>query len=472
MTGRIDQFDIAEVEQAVQYMFCREPKAVLYFAAPAADILNPETRLIVGAAQDLHDRGKEPTIELISAATGIAISELERWGRMVTARMREDWLQYAELIRLAALKRESLPWFDLKRDQLLRTPLLDVPAFLSTARAEFAAMASKPREKEASDIGDIIDEMENSDVVFADPIATGIDIMDQVLMGGVRPNEVHVIGGAMKGGKSTVLRNMALNMDGVHKIHIAADGGNKFKHTCYYTGMVAKRYCLEAGYATRVHGFDGDALHPNNIAIWYTNRNPRREKRELLTPIAPQVEETILAAREELKRMRERGQLALYDSKMLGFSIDNLLAFIEAEYYRHDAQVVFIDHAGKFGDKRKYKIFERFEMTAQLLVELFNRLPMVGIILSQRNAEGVKKHNAGTANEDEDTDYSANLQGGKTWEEEAHSVWIVRRPKGKRLLQLKPKLVRENENDVTTASIPYDPPTGLILPPGYSQVNF
>src|SRR5215813_6915671 len=151
-----DLFSIADVENAVLYMFCREPKAVIYFDCPSEDIQNPLTQIVVGASQQLHAQRKTPIIENISAVTGLDMKKLERWGRMVTARMREDWPQYAPLIRLAAQKRRMVEFYAEMQDTVLRAPLLDMPRLNADARHRFTLLAADVQERKTSAIGDII----------------------------------------------------------------------------------------------------------------------------------------------------------------------------------------------------------------------------------------------------------------------------------------------------------------------------
>jgi hypothetical protein len=473
-----DDFSISTVEDAVLSIFCREPEAVHLFDAPASDILNPTARQVVGAAQEIKRGQKQQApiiLEEIAAMTGLALAVLEQYGRRVTRRMQEDWRRYAKLIRLAAQKRAELDWLVAKQDELVRTPLLKLPAWNAATRLQFVEMTPNLSPGKPTEAGALLRSMMRKDSWQA-PVPTGVPFVDNLTMGGLRPHQVHVIGGAFGSGKTTLMRNITYNMafSGQRVVHLAYDGGVAQEHMASYVAMRAMYYCLGEGVTTKVYGYTGDALHPDNVAIWIANQDPDSTEPNIaeIVPITPQVHEMLLRSAEDYFSLADRGYLAVVDTETLGPQTEEVLTYIEREHHDHGAVLFAIDHVGKLGDKRKQSFFDRFDVNAQLLVDLVGSLPIVGLFLAQRTAAGVAKHNLDTEDEDADQDYSAHLEGGRVWQQEAHTVWVVRRPQGKPYLKVKPKKLRKEENAVSTTTIPLHLPSGLILPPDTQQIGF
>lgn len=105
------ELDVARAEHTVTCVFCREPNAVLLFDCPAEDVLNPQARAIVAAAQRLRDQHQTPTPELLALVSNINLDTILGWAAEVTDQMRSDFAACAPLIRSAALQRRAAAFF-------------------------------------------------------------------------------------------------------------------------------------------------------------------------------------------------------------------------------------------------------------------------------------------------------------------------------------------------------------------------
>jgi hypothetical protein len=464
----MDLFDINIIYGKMVAVFCREPATIFNFPVPMEDLEGTGLlEKVVKSARKLQERGQPATIEALAAMGCGTIEELVAYERSVTKQMQLDWPLYPRLIRLAAQKRRQLEWHTKSIERLVKTPLLELSTHNTTLRQELASLTTDVSRQQSTEIGDLLDEIVegtgDAETLISDPVETGIVPIDRAMGGGIRPNQIVVIGAAQKNGKTTVLRygGMCMALGGTGFLHAAADGGNRHKHACIYVGMRSAWYAIQAGIPTTVRGYDDDALSWQNVGIWMHNLNKKKSPKALLVPISKELEEALEAGFEDMHNLRQHGLLDIVDPKITGYDIDNLGSYITSAYYNKGIRVVAIDHVGKFGDKGSKNIFERYEYNAKVLIELASTLDISLIVLSQRNAQGVKVSKKG-ATDDDDDDWSTNLEGGKMWEQEADIIFTLLRPSGD-LIKMRRRVFRDGESNTPSEDLKVHPGTGLIL---------
>jgi hypothetical protein len=457
-----------DIETTVMRVILRDPDAITLLEADEKDFKNPVPRLVIETARLLKSKRLAVTVENLAAQGGGNLETLRLESRKVTHQQQLDFPHLSRLIRLAAQQRRLLEWHREECEALMRVPLLDLGTHNFEARADYVRLTQDVSGEQSSAIGDILLEMiAGKSRILSAPIPTGIAPIDFLLRGGVRAHGIHVLGGAEKTGKTTTARNAGINVSDVGEFvyHIAADGGNRHKQACYYIAMRAAMYAVRDNIPTMVAGYADDVLSWENVAVWINNRNPKNPPQDERTPLSRMMNEILETALDDLVKKKQRDLLRVVDVEKIGFSIENLVSTLERLIYTHGTGLVIIDHVGKFGNIRKEAIYDRFAVNAQMLVEVFNVLPAVLLVLSQRNKVGLANTGAEDWDASEGESYSANLEGGSVWEKEAESIWLVRRPKGIEL-NLRAHKMRDNEGRHPHFKLELHPATGLIIPPG------
>jgi energy-coupling factor transporter ATP-binding protein EcfA2 len=440
-----EEKNLSEVEDSIGCIFCAEPKAADFFDTDPADILNPEIRAIVEAALMLRkERALEATVELLAAAGAGELDDLRQRARRVTQQMRLDWTQALLLVKLAAQKRRALALLYQATQDLVQTPLFGMNTFGETFLQKAAGVMVDRTGELPVELDDLLEQVEqNPGKQVYDPMPTGIPAIDLTMDGGIRKQETVVLVGPEKGGKTTILRHCLYWM-GVHGgqpiIHGAADGGNATRHALIYLGMHAAYYCLNDHIPTLVEGHGADALHWRNLALWIQNQNPKNTYKELMTPILPPVEERLIQARADLRRLRQEGSFLIVDPQTFGSSVYKFSAFVRRRYYERGTTVVAVDHLGKFGEAGHggNGIYDRTGETVQELSKLPNQLQLALIMLSQMTSEGIRD----VQGDDEDSQvWSAGTQGGRQSQQEADGIFQTLRKDN--VVKLRPKLMRD-----------------------------
>lgn len=466
-----------QAEYAVKCIFCRIPNASVLFEAPAEDLLDPEAAAIVAGARLLRQKGVVATPELLSTAAKVPMERVLDLAAEVTPQMRMDFRDTAVLIRTSALQRRAVVALtEWHRSVVMANPI-DIEDALARMKAELAILSQPVTRRVATSLPDIIDELELEDVPLV-AIPTGIPIIDAVLRGGSRIHQMHLLAAAMKQGKTLTLRNIGRNVwraviptlvDGVsttrrvRAIHIALDGGDRKAHACDYIAMEAKELCLRNKIDTLVHhnGVTLESLTGENIRSFFVAEKKGWEW--LSVPMRSAVIEMVYLAIKKLKMLREEGYFRIFDVESMGYDLGVIMSTLERCVLEDGIDLFLFDHLGEAGDKARMKIFERFDIFAQLLGEFIGTYEVSAFLLSQRNKRGISKHGRSVQDEEDDS-YDPELEGGVAFLKKCDSCWIAMKPDDDHIKYRLALARRAPQMAVTTDKMPVHGATGLILP--------
>lgn len=405
---------------------CRKPSLVVSLAPDIVHDLasNGRPLAIIGMMLTLHRQRIPVTIPTL-VETGIATAEeLRQYDLDCTLQVLDAFEANIGLTRKVGRKRRLEKILNENFQMVVRSSALDVDEVMARVSQSIQEINQVGSEVGTIILEDIISEhLSQSGTKTSWKIPTGFTFIDNLTDGGPSQNDMMVVYGQFKNGKTQLTRGIVNNMarylfeigDGEKVCHVAHDGGNKFKHAMYYLAMNIQRILLENDLPIEGQGFDRDnkfgfnrpLISPYTIEQVYLGLNTKVD-------IPQEVREVIQAEIARMKESRQRN-LNIYDAKVIKHDIDRMISIFEREY-NIGCRVFAVDHAGELGDP-KSKIWERSMLNAQILANFAREHDVILIVLSQIAQSGINQSS---------DDNNPHLQGGNELIIKADSAWNVK----------------------------------------------
>lgn len=417
---------IPNPEVNVLRALCRRPQLIVSLPPDILHDLVPngKTSLIVQQMFTLHRHGVPVALQSI-AETGIAtFDELRSLDIECTSRILDDFEANISLVRLYGKKRRTVATLQDLHAQAVRASAFEIDEVLQRISEEIGKINQIGTEIGTVYLEDIAKEYDERDVKETSwRIPTGYDWIDRITNGGPSKNDLWVIYGQFKNGKTQLLRGiinnmadwLAVNRKGEKVVHIAHDGGNKYKHMQYYQAMRIQKYLIEHELPYLGYGKDRNGImQPNRPLISPYSVEAVRRGWKVDVIIPPETIEVIHQEVEALKASQQRN-LLIYDAKTIKHDLDRMIAIFEREY-NNGARVFAVDHAGEIGNPSAEEIYKRTAVGAQVLANFAREHDCIVMVLSQINQMGI------SASSD---DKNPRLAGGNEYIVKADAAWRV-----------------------------------------------
>ena len=393
-------------------VLCRKPETIVSLPQDILDDLDPkgEARSLLGAMFDLHQRGV-PVTQSAVVETGVMTAEqfqaraIECSASMLRKTEFEGTL---ELVRKHGMKRKILSTLSSMHAMAATSDVFDIEDVLARMIEELARIGKTISQAGTSLLADILAEYfdkDESEVAWRLP--TGYEWVDY-LTRGIGQNELWVISGQFKVGKTQIMRmivaavawHLHATETNRHVVHIAHDGGNKYKHGIYYLAMQIQMTLLReglpiVGYGKMQNGKFGSVplISPYNIEAIIRSRGFNTDEflknRKVRVAIPAEVINVVKMHVDEFRGRRGvYGRIRLYDAGAIKHDINRMVSIFERE--SNEGAILFsIDHAGELGDPSRDEVYKRTSIAAQVLSNYAKEHDCCVLALSQVTQTGI-----------------------------------------------------------------------------------
>lgn len=473
--------DLPPPELNILRALCRQPQLRVNLSRDIIHDMTPgglAENVIRLMLVDFPKRNIPVSLQSLSE-TGIEYGDLSTLARECTATHLGDFPANVVLVQKYGAKRRFEKWLEETYNQSIKTQAVKIDSLIQDVSATFNKINTIGVEEGSLYLEDIVDEYLSQDVEKTSwQIPTGITWIDRLLKGGPSKNDLGIIYGKFKDGKTQLMRGIIDNVsyylhteDQGHKvIHIAHDGGNKYKHAMYYLAMRIQRELMEQNLPIFGHGQNRDGkygkvplISPYTVELVHRNRYKDHELTDLLTFKMP--DDVLAMIYDHIERMKSAQQrnLKIYDAKVIRHDLDRMIAIFEREY-AEGARFFAIDHAGELGDPSGTEIWKRTNVAAQVVTNFAREHDCIIMVLSQISQSGI--------NDQESS--NPHLAGGNEWVIKADWAFrtnLVGAAPNKRM-KITATIGRfvESGNDVSTELVPFLA-SGLIAEDEERQVD-
>lgn len=463
-------------------VLCRKPETVVSLPADLLDDLDPkgDARALFGTMVDLHQR-KIPVNMISVVETGIITSDqwqarsIECSAAMVRQKEIDGTIA---IIRKHGTKRKVISSLQSLHQMAVTSDVFEIEEVLARILEEIARIGKSASNIGTSLLSDILGEyFDKPEDEVSWRLPTGYEWIDR-LTRGIGQNEMWVISGQFKVGKTQIMRMIVASIanhlfqteQNRHVVHVAHDGGNKFKHAMYYLAMQIQMTLMAEGLplvgaGKLQNGKFGSVplISPYNVEAIIRSKTSGIDSKKIKVAIPKEVQDVI---HQHVSMFRQRvgvyGKLHVFDAGTIRHDINRMVSIFERE--SNDGAILFaIDHAGELGDPGREEIYKRTSVSAQVLANYAREHDCAILALSQITQSGI----ANKANTD-----NPNLSGGNELAVKADQLLrvVADRVDGRNMIKMIASHSRNNEGgkNVFTHLSPYFS-AGVVVEEGFDE---
>lgn len=393
-------------------VICRKPETIVSLPLDVLDDLDPkgEARTLLGAMFDLHHRGVPVTQAAVVESGAISAEQFQARAIECTAAMMrpKEFEATLALVRKHGMKRKILVTLSSMHAMAATADVFDIEDVLGRITEEIGKIGKTIAAAGTSLLADILAEyFDKSEDEVAWRLPSGYEWIDN-LTRGIGQNEFWVISGQFKVGKTQIMRmivaavaaHLGLTNQNRHTVHVAHDGGNKYKHAIYYLAMQIQMDLLRlglpiVGYGKMTDGKFGSVplISPYNIEAVVRSKGFNTDEflknRKVRVAIPPEVIDLVHHHISEFRSKRGvYGKTRIYDAASIKHDIHRMIAIFERE--SNEGAILFaIDHAGELGDPGRDEVYKRTSVAAQVLANYAREHDCCIIALSQVTQTGI-----------------------------------------------------------------------------------